>query len=85
MADENMAMKELWEVLEDLDTLLKHPEVGSELTKKGLNLSLAIVAADALRSYLQGDKKRAHEDFETVAEEIRTRFLTTEGKKDGTS
>jgi hypothetical protein len=68
-------MKELGEVFDDLDTLLKHPDVGGELTAKGVNVSLALVAADALRAYVfDADKRRAHEDFETVAEEIRTRL-----------
>ena len=74
MAGESIAMKELGEVLDDLDTLLKNPDVGTELAARGVNTSLAIVAAEALRAYLDGDKARAHEDFETVAEEIRTRL-----------
>ena len=67
-------MKELLEVFEDLDTLLKHPEVGTELASRGVNQSLAIVAADALAAYIRGDKARAAEDFDTVAEEIATRL-----------
>ena len=72
-------MKELEDVFEDLDTLLKNPEVGAELTAKGINTSLAIVAAEALKAYVvSGDKARAAEDFETVAEEISSRL----GSKD---
>ena len=34
MGDENRAMKELLEVFEDLDTLLKHPDVATELAAR---------------------------------------------------
>ncbi|MDB4941486.1 MAG: hypothetical protein JWP97_1020 [Labilithrix sp.] len=76
-------MKELREVFEDLDVLLKNPEVGAVLTERGVNVSLAIVAAEALVAYVEGDRERAAEDFDTVAEEIATRL----GKrgKDGLS
>lgn len=74
MAEPNLAMKELLEVFDDLDTLLKHPDVGAELAARGVNQSLAIVAADALGAYIKGDKARAAEDFDTVAEEIASRI-----------
>lgn len=77
MADEIGAMKELREVFEDLDTLLKNPEVGAVLTERGVNLSLAIVAAEALLAYVEGDRERAAEDFDTVAEEIKTRLAVS--------
>ena len=73
MGDDSLAMKELHEVFSDLDALLKNPDVGADLTARGVNLSLAIVAADALRAYIDGDKSRAAEDFSTVAEEIAAR------------
>jgi hypothetical protein len=82
MADESIAMKELREVFEDLDTLLKNPEVGTELAQKGVNISLAIVAAEALLAYVvDGDKARAAEDFETVAEELQHRLAAQEAAK----
>ena len=85
MADTSAAMRELREVFEDLDTLLKNPEVGSELTTRGVNVSLAIVAAEALLAYVEGDRERAAEDFDTVAEEIATRLASTKMGKDGAS
>ena len=80
-----MVMKEMREVFEDLDSLLKNPEVGAELTDRGVNVSLAIVAAEALIAYIQGDRERAAEDFDTVAEEIATRLASTKMGKDGAS
>lgn len=79
MADEVGAMKEMREVFEDLDTLLKNPEVGAVLTERGVNVSLAIVAAEALLAYVEGDRERAAEDFDTVAEEIKTRLAASKG------
>lgn len=78
-------MKELREVFEDLDVLLKNPEVGAELTARGVNVSLAIVAAEALVAYVEGDRERAAEDFDTVAEEIATRLAASKSGKDGVS
>jgi hypothetical protein len=77
MAERSLAMKEIDDVFEDLDSLLKNPEVGAELTANGVNTSLAIVAAEALKAYLAGDKARAAEDFETVAEEISSRLAAS--------
>jgi len=68
------AEKELNEVLEELDTLLKNPDVVGVLTSRGINSSLALLIADALRSYLKGDKREASEDLATAAEEIATRL-----------
>jgi hypothetical protein len=85
MSDETTAMKELREVFEDLDTLLKNPDVGGELTARGVNVSLAIVAAEALLAYVEGDRERAAEDFDTVAEEISTRLAASKLGKDGPS
>ena len=76
-----MAMKELREGFEDLDTLLKNPDVDSALTARGVNTSLAIVAAEALLAYVEGDKERAAEDFETVAEEIGSRLAASRAEK----
>lgn len=69
-------MKELDEVFEDLVTLLKNPEVGAELTARGVNTSLAIVGAEGLTAYIRGEKERAADDLGMVAEEIRARMGT---------
>ncbi|WP_437336937.1 hypothetical protein [Sorangium sp. So ce394] len=61
-------------VFDDLETLLKNGDVIAALTARGINASLALLAADALRAYLAGRKAEAAEDFATVAEEIRGRL-----------
>lgn len=82
MTDEILAMKELREVFEDLDTLLKNPEVVAALTARGVNASLALVAADALVAYVEGDKERAAEDFGTVAEEVGARLAASRDSRE---
>lgn len=74
MSDQPLPLKELDEVLEDLVTLLKNPDVGAELTARGVNVSLAIVGADGLAAYVHGDKERAADDLLTVGEEIKSRL-----------
>lgn len=74
--------KELDELFDELDQLLKNADVADVLASRGVNTSLALVAADGLRAYLQGKKRQAAEDFETVAEEIATR-LARGGGGDG--
>ena len=64
---------ELNAILDDLEILLKAGEVIEALSAKGVNASLALVAAQGLRALLRGDKPVAEEDFSTVAEELRAR------------
>jgi hypothetical protein len=80
MSEKPLALKELEDVFEDLVTLLKNPEAGAELAARGVNTSLALVAAEGLRAYVDGDKARAAEDFATVAEEIAARSRMTPAK-----
>ncbi len=74
MSDQPLPLKELDEVFEDLVTLLKNPDVGAELTARGVNVSLAIVGAEGLAAYVHGDKERAADDLLTVGEEIKSRL-----------
>ena len=71
--------RELDAVLDDLEALLKSGEVIGALTSRGVNASLALVAANALRSYVKGKKAEAGEDFATVGEEIRIRLAADLG------
>jgi flagellar motor protein MotB len=68
------AEQELDDLLDELDTLLKSPDLGALLTARGINTSLALLVADALRAYLHGNKKEAAEDLSTAAEEIAARL-----------
>jgi hypothetical protein len=61
-------------LFDDIDRLLKNVDVVAVLTDRGVNVSLAITAADGLRAYLQGEKARAAEDFSLVGEEIAARL-----------
>lgn len=81
MSDQPLALKELDEVFEDLVTLLKNPEVGAELTARGVNVSLAIVGAEGLAAYVHGEKARAADDLLTVGEEIRARLASRTEEK----
>jgi hypothetical protein len=76
-------LKELDDVFEELETLLKNPEMQAELAPKGVNISLALVAADGLRAYVHGDKLRAVQDLGTAAEEIATRYAASAANQGG--
>ncbi len=68
------AQKEIAELLDDLDGLLKNPDVGASLTERGINTSLALCIASGLRAYLEGNKGQAADDLATAAEEIAARL-----------
>jgi len=75
MADgKGRAQAEIDDIFDELDTLLKSAEAGAELAERGVNVSLAMVAADGLRAYLHGDKAKAAEELSTAAEEITARM-----------
>ena len=65
-------------VCDDFETLLKNGDAIAALTAKGVNASLALVALDALRAYLRGEKRAAANDFADVAEEIKARLASVE-------
>jgi hypothetical protein len=65
---------ELDELFDELDQLLKNPDVGSELAAKGVNASLAMTLAYGLRAYLHGDKQQALLELGTATEEIAARM-----------
>jgi hypothetical protein len=66
--------REIGELFDDLEALLKNGDVIAALTARDINASLALLAAQALRAYLANRKEDAAEDFATVAEEIRARL-----------
>ena len=74
-------LEELTDVLSEVETLLKNPEVDAALAAKGINSSLAMVALDGLRAYVNGDKARAAEELGTFAEEVAGRLALASGKQ----
>ena len=74
MAERNDKEAVLDDLLDELDELLKNPDLDATLTARGINSSLAILVSDALRAYLKGDKAQAAEDLGTAAEEIAARL-----------
>ncbi len=67
------AMREIDDVFDDLETLLKNNDVGAALAERGVNISLALTAAAGLHAYLRGNKNAAIEDLGTAVEEIARR------------
>jgi hypothetical protein len=65
--------------MDDLEALLKNGEVIGALTSRGINASIAMLAASGLRSYLKGQKAEAADDLGTAAEEIGGRIAATKG------
>lgn len=78
MPTKSKADLEIDELFDELDQLLKNSEISDVLAERGVNTSLAMVAADGLRAYLQGKKEQAAEDFATVADEIASRLALSE-------
>jgi hypothetical protein len=73
------ALRELDDVFEELDTLLKNPDVGADLAEQGVNISLAMTVADGLRAYLNGDKEKALLELGTATDEIAARMTWSGG------
>jgi hypothetical protein len=69
---------EIGSLFDEIDALLKNVDVLAALTDRGVNVSLAMTAADGLRAYLKGEKARAAEDFSLVAEEIVARLAAAQ-------
>jgi hypothetical protein len=67
-------LAELDEVFDELEMLLKNPDVGAELAGSGVNVSLAITLADGLRAYVHGDKAKALLEIGTATDEIAARM-----------
>ncbi len=67
----NLVLKELFDEIEEV---LKEPTAGAELTERGVNTSIALVAVQGLRAYLAGQRAQAAEDLGTAADEIRMRL-----------
>ena len=71
---EAMVSRELDALFDELDDLLKNEDVAHVMSKRRVNTSLAMLVADGLRAYLQGEKEKAIEDLSTAVEEITQRY-----------
>jgi hypothetical protein len=78
VADRGLA--ELDDVIDELEVLLKTPEVGAALVERGVNVSLALVLADGVRAYLAGDKAKALLELGTATDEIAARMARARGE-----
>ena len=76
---EEKVFSELSDLFLELEGMLKNPEVGEILAGRGVNISLAITAADGLHAYLRGEKAKAAEELATAAEEIASRMAASKG------
>jgi len=84
--DDARVKTEIDDLFSELDQLLKNTDVATVLAGHGINISLALLAADGLHAYLRGDKAQAAEDLGTVAEEIHARLaLSRDAEKVGPS
>jgi hypothetical protein len=77
--------REITNVMDELEDLLKNGDVIAALSNKGVNASLALVAMDGVRAYLDGRKAQAADDLGTVAEEIRGRLELSRVSSDETN
>lgn len=72
---------DLGRLLGDVERLLKTPRVAESLATRSVNVSLALVALDGLRAYLEGEHGRAAEELGTAAEEIAARHRRASTEK----
>lgn len=70
---------EIDDVFEELEELLKNPDVGAELAERGINVSLAMTLADGVRAYLHGEKEKAILELGTATDEIAARLARSRG------
>jgi hypothetical protein len=61
-------------LLQDVEALLKDPQLALDFGRHGVNTSLALLAVQGLIGYFDGNKLRAADDLGTVADEIRARL-----------
>lgn len=76
---ESRARNEIDPLFDELDRVLKRPEVGAELAERGIKVSLAMTLADGVRAYLNGSKEQAVADLGTAVDEIAARLSRKSG------
>lgn len=75
--DEKTVLAHLEDLFQELEELLKRSDAGESFAARGVNTSIALVAAHGLHAYLKGDKERAAEDLATAAEEVQSRLAAS--------
>ncbi|GAC1354738.1 MAG: hypothetical protein NVS3B10_06180 [Polyangiales bacterium] len=71
---EALVRREIDALFDELDDLLKNRDVALVMSQRRVNTSIAMLVADGLRAYLQGEKEKAIEDLSTAVEEITQRY-----------
>jgi hypothetical protein len=75
--------RELEDVFDELDALLKSPDVGVELADRGVNVSLAMTLLEGVRAYLRGEKEQAILELGTATDEIAARLARSRSGEPG--
>jgi hypothetical protein len=70
----NGSERQLDTLLMEVEKLLKRPDVSLSLGARGVNVSIALIAAQGLHAYVLGNKSQAAEDLATAADELGARL-----------
>jgi len=76
---------QLEELCDELEEMLKRPDVGAALTERGVNTSIALLAVQGIAAYLRGDRAPAADDLSTAAEELRARLAASRERDESLS
>jgi hypothetical protein len=72
-------------LLQDVEALLKNPQLALDFARGGVNTSIALIAVQGLAAYLDGNKSRAADDLGTAVDEIRARLGAPASHSNGDS
>jgi hypothetical protein len=72
-------------LLQDVEALLKNPQLALDFARGGVNTSIALIAVQGLAAYLDGNKSRAADDLGTAVDEIRARLEAPTSDTNGDS
>jgi len=75
--------REIDDVFDELDVLLKNADVGAELAAQGINVSLALTLIEGVRAYFRGDKEQAILELGTATDEIAARLARSRSGEPG--
>jgi hypothetical protein len=75
--------REIDDVFDELDVLLKNADVGAELAERGINVSLALTLLEGVRAYFRGDKEQAILELGTATDEIAARLARSRSGEPG--